>query len=90
MLNDYHTLTIATHFISALVNDDYSGIDIGEARQLDDFMVDYWKLPNATIDVIEPENHFFAEDDITGAYADCLQVRVYFTNDYINEARAYK
>jgi hypothetical protein len=35
MFNDYCDLNISGHFLSALINDDYSGLTDEEAMQLD-------------------------------------------------------
>lgn len=83
LLNDYHELTLAAHYIPALVNADYSGLDDDEAADLDVFMRDYWKLPDATLDITDKET-YFAVDEVSGLHADCYTCRIYFTNHLLN------
>lgn len=78
-LNDYYELTLAAHYISALVNNDYSGLDDDEAADLDAFMRDLWKLPDATLDLPDGEPNFDV-DEVSGLHADCYTCRLYFTN----------
>lgn len=79
LLNDHYELTIAAHYLPALVNNDYSGLEDNEAADLDAYMRDYWKLPNATVEIPE-ENTHFAFDDVSGMFGDCLTIRLHFTN----------
>ena len=80
MLNDYYTLTIAAHYASALINGDYTGLDDSEAADLDAFMRDYWKLPNATIDLSPDAEIYFGTDEVSGWRADVVDFQLYFTN----------
>jgi hypothetical protein len=79
MLNDHYEITLAKHWIPALVNLDYSGLEGNEENDLDAFMYDYWRLPDATFAVHDftPQ---FATDEVSGLLADCYTCRVYFTN----------
>ena len=78
-LNDYYELTLASHYLPALVNADYTGLDDTEAADLDAFMRDYWKLPDATLDITDKEISFEV-DEVSGLHADCYTCRLYFTN----------
>ena len=78
-LNDYYELTLAAHYLPALFNNDYSGLDDNEAADLDAFMRDYWKLPDATLDITDKEISFEV-DEVSGLHADCYTCRLYFTN----------
>ncbi len=82
-LNDYYELTLAAHYIPALVNDDYTGLSDAEAADLDAFMRDYWKLPDATIGDIDFESHL-GFDEVSGLFGDCLTLKLYFTNHALN------
>jgi hypothetical protein len=79
LLNDYYELTLATHWIPALVNLDYIGLAGNEENDLDAFMYDYWKLPDSTFAVHDFHPHF-AIDEVSGLHADCYTCRLYFTN----------
>jgi hypothetical protein len=83
LLNDYYELTLADHYLPALINGDYSGLDDDEAADLDAFMRDYWKLPDATLDITDKEISF-AVDEVSGLHADCYTCRLYFTNHLLN------
>ena len=86
LLNDYYELTLATHYASALINGDYSGLDDDEAADLDAFMRDYWKLPDATLDLPPDEEHYFGTDEVSGLKADVIDFRLYFTNKELDHA----
>ena len=85
MLNDHYELTLAAHYLPALFNADYSGLDDDEAADLDAFMRDYWKLPDATLSVVDDTNRL-AVDEVTGLLADCYTCRLYFTNKELDHA----
>ena len=80
MLNDHYELTIAAHYASALIYGDYSGLNDDEAADLDAFMRDYWKLPNATIDLLPDAEIYFGTDEVSGWRADVIDFQLYFTN----------
>jgi len=90
LLNDYYTLTLAAHYLPALFNADYSGLDDREAADLDAFMRDYWKLPDATLDFTDVrygrQETQFAVDEVSGLHADCYTCRLYFTNKELDNA----
>ena len=44
MINDYYDFAIAGHFLPALINGDYTGLDDTEAKQLDQFVDQYVQL----------------------------------------------
>jgi hypothetical protein len=85
-LNDYYELTLAAHYLPALINADYTGLDDTEAADLDAFMRDYWKLPDATLDLPPDSEHYFAVDEVSGLHADCYTCRLYFTNKELDNA----
>jgi hypothetical protein len=86
MLNDYYTLTLAAHYASALINGDYSGLNDDEAADLDAFMRDYWKLPNATLDLPMDAEPYFGTDEVSGLHADVIDFQLYFTNKELDHA----
>lgn len=78
-LNDYYEETIAGHYLSALINADYSGLSDDESADLAAFMAAYNALPDLTISTDDDEPSF-AVDAVSGLHADCYTVRFYFTN----------
>ena len=86
ILNDHYTLTLAAHYASALINGDYSGLDDDEAADLDAFMHDYWKLPNATLDLPMDAYPYFGTDEVSGWHADVIDFQLYFTNKELDHA----
>ncbi len=78
-LNDYYEMTLAGHWLPALINGDETGLTDDESADLDAFMRPYYALEDMTIDIAEEETHF-AVDAVTGLHADCCTVRFYFTN----------
>lgn len=78
-LNDYYEETIAAHWLSAMINDDYTGLSEPEAAELDAFMLTFAALPNLTISTADDESQF-AVDAVSRLHADCYTVRFYFTN----------
>ena len=78
-LNDYYQETIAGHWLSALINADYSGLSDTEAAELDAYMLTFSALPDLTISTADDEPSFTV-DAVSGLHADCYTVRFYFTN----------
>jgi hypothetical protein len=78
-LNDYYEETIAGHYLSALINADYTGLSDDEAAELDAYMIALSKLLDLTVSCIDDEPSF-AVDAVSGLHADCYTVRFYFTN----------
>ena len=82
-MNDYFEYTIAAHFLTALINGDFSGFTDLEEKQ---FKAWHDNLPkvNGIIQPVEDES-FFGECEICGLYADCQTVRLNFHNPAIAE-----
>jgi hypothetical protein len=79
MINDYYEFAIAGHFLPALINGDYTGLDDNEAKQLDRF-VDQWQHLSGTFDVL-PTGTDFDICEISAKYSETHDVRLYFYND---------
>ncbi len=79
MINDYYDFAIAGHFLPALINGDYTGLDDNEAKQIDQF-VDQWQHLSGTFDVL-PTGTNFATCDVCDMYSEIHDVRLYFHND---------
>jgi hypothetical protein len=77
-LNDYYEYTIASHFITALINNDYSGFTDQEESQFNDWNNTLLQI-GGSFDLVDGEA-FFAECDICGLFADCCLVRIHFHN----------
>jgi hypothetical protein len=79
-LNDFYEYTIGSHFLSALINSDCSGLTDEDERLLDDFLAN---LPPAAVggswDVQEGETEF-ARCEVTDLYSDCMTVSLWFDN----------
>lgn len=82
-LNDYYELTLAGHWLPALINGDETGLTDDESADLDAFMRDYYALEDMTVDIVDDESQF-AVDAVSGLHADCYTVRIYFTNHALN------
>ena len=78
MFNDYCDFNISGHFLSALINDDYSGLTDEEAMQLDQF-VDQWQHLSGTFDVL-PTGTDFKMCEVCNLHAETHDVRLYFYN----------
>lgn len=77
-MNDYFEYTIAAHFLSALINGDFSGFTNLEQEQFNAWQ-DTLPIVGGIFDVAEQES-FFGECEICGLFADCMTVRLNFHN----------
>lgn len=78
MPNDYYEYSISEHFISAIINDDRTGLDDDEEQDLNDFLD---KLPTSEgiWDIADDESNF-TRCDICNMYSECLTVKLWFHN----------
>jgi len=75
---DYYKYRISAHFGSALINDDWTGLNEADTTALCDFLESVIKL-KGHFDLVDWESEgFFGVCDITGLYSDCMDVRFYF------------
>jgi hypothetical protein len=72
---DFFTYTVASHYASAIINDDWTGLDDEEAVDLQAWLED----------VLQKAEHLemydeagFCQDEVTGLMADCVTIRAYF------------
>ena len=84
ILNDYFTYKISTSYMTAIINNDYSGLSDEEEKQIEDFLstaglVGFSNLRDATFEITEEDPHY-ALCEICDLYAECYVVRLYFTN----------
>jgi len=65
---------ICTHYASALINDDWSGLEDHEAAELRAFIDrqpgGYFTIPDIGAD------GFFARDEVSGLMADCIDMQL--------------
>jgi len=78
-----YSYTLADHWLSALINGDYSGLEDDEVLALDAFLEYlpkhyHYKTPTHGVwDVISDEG-YFARDDISGLHANCFECTLTF------------
>lgn len=74
MLKIYDTANIAGHYLPALINGDYSGLDDMEENQLNDYLE---TLPAGVIFDCSSDYPEFARCAISGLMAECLEVNLW-------------
>lgn len=87
LLNDHFEYTIGTHWFSAIINDDYTGLSNEEENQLNRFLSESNNLDDARWQMPENESHF-AICEISGLFSDCYTVKLHFTNPSLKEITA--
>ena len=73
---DYYEYTLADHWMSAIINDDYSGLGDEEEHQLKEWLNSN-EMHRSHWD-IDGDESFYAVDEITGLYANCMKARQCF------------
>lgn len=75
MKTDYYDYRIAEHWLSALFNADYSGLEDSEIKQFDAFMEG---LPDNRISwsIGDDEEPHFTIDEISGLHANCYDAKL--------------
>lgn len=86
LLNDHYELTLAGHWLPALINGDETGLSDQESADLAAFMRRYDRLPDMTIEIVDDEASF-AVDAVSDLHADCYTVRFHFTNHALTPAQ---
>ena len=82
---DYYTFNIGSHYLSAIINGDYSGLSNQEQSDLDQFLNNL-PVDNGHFDLVNYDGEgFFDECEVCGLYSDCIEARLYFP---LNEAIA--
>jgi len=82
-MNDYYTFNIASHYASAIVNGDYSGLDDAEEKQLSEFfenLNNYLGAENTALDFMLDnygQDSYFDIDEVSGLYSDCIEFKLY-------------
>lgn len=74
---DYYEFSIGEHFVSAIINGDYTGLDDTEEKQLNDFLADYTDGHWGYEDLIG-----FSDDcrtcEVCNQYTKTMQLRFHF------------
>lgn len=66
------TYRIAAHFCAAIINDDTTGLEAGEEKELDAFL--QW----VGVGVWDCEGEAqLVQDEVTGLWADCIEAKFY-------------
>jgi hypothetical protein len=78
---DYYTFNIGSHYLSAIINGDYSGLSDQDETDLNRFM-DTLPVKNGHFDLIDYDGEtFFSECDVSGLFSECYEARLYFPID---------
>jgi hypothetical protein len=85
MLNDYYEYAIGCHFLSAVINYDYSGLTDEDEHQLNAFLDnlpdDALKSTHTSWDYSDAfEGNYFAPCDVCGLDTNCVTVKLWFHN----------
>ena len=77
---DYYEYKLSEHWLPALINGDYSGLDDSEENTLDAWLAD---LPiNFPIwETVPDSGHDFRICDISGLFSECCTVKAYFETE---------
>lgn len=72
---DHYEYNISGHWLSALINDDYTGLSDYEEKQLDQFLnnlpvIGHWD--------IDDDNPAYSIDEVSGLYADTYKAKLLF------------
>jgi hypothetical protein len=74
MIFEQETYMIATHFMSAIINGDVTGLEENEDAELDRFLQ---SVGHDGVWDCDDDQAQFAQDEVTGLWADCLEVKFY-------------
>jgi hypothetical protein len=77
-MEDYYIFFVAECYLSAIINDDYSGIeDDAERMKVSDFIVECHRLGRGHFSVDLEYSENFRRCYISGLFADCEELRYY-------------
>ena len=74
---DYYTFNIGGHYLSAIINSDYSGLDDQEQQQTDAFL-DNLPVNNGHFDAMDLDDPSFNTCEVSGLYSETYEIRLYF------------
>lgn len=72
---DHFSYTVSAHYASAIINDDWTGLDDSESAELQAWLEDVLQKAEH-LDVAEDAG--FCRDEVSGLMSDCVTVRAYF------------
>jgi hypothetical protein len=75
-MTDYCEYNIAGHWLSALINNDYSGLEEHEIKQINIFTD---SLPARFTWDIDEDSENYRIDEVSGDYAETYRARLYFS-----------
>jgi hypothetical protein len=73
-ITEYDTFTIASHFVSALENGDYTGLSDDDENELEAFLD---TLPRGHMIWQWGESEEYSIDAVSGLYASCISATLY-------------
>ncbi len=85
---DYYSFTICSCYLSALINNDPSGLEDEEIVLFDEWYSDAIRLVHGTTSHhwdCDADNSYFGRDEVSGLMADAVDVRLIFKKDKENE-----
>ena len=85
ILNDHYSYKIAGQYLTAIINDDYTGLTDTESSQIARFLSEANNLPDATWHVDDGQDPHYAICEICDLFADCYEVKLFFTNETLNQ-----
>jgi hypothetical protein len=75
---DYYQYEISSHFASAIINMDYTGLNDLEEAELNRWL-DNLPVEKGHFDIVDYDGEgFFSRCEISGLYSECLKIRLYF------------
>ena len=77
---DYYEYRIAGHYLSAMINDDYSGLSDQEERELQDF-IESLPVTGGHWAIVEGGENEFGLCDVSGMRANTETVRLMFKRE---------
>lgn len=81
-LNDYYEFSISAHFVSAIINDNYSGLSEEECELLTDFLNMAEISNHSGTWYLEPDfDENFQICEITELFSNCVTAKYYFFNE---------
>lgn len=73
---DRHDYTMSEHFLSALINDDYTGLEDSEENELNKFLEHVYSAHGLGFwDMNPAEQPDFTRCEVTDLHADCINVQ---------------
>jgi hypothetical protein len=83
-MEDVYTFNIASHYASAIVNGDYTGLNDAEEKQLNAFLDNLHSFVGEDnkpdfdfmLDDYEQDSYFDI-DEVSGLYSDCIEFKLY-------------